>query len=207
MLEVIIEFNIALFLAILSPGAAFIFIMNYSFNRGLAAVISAGAGLATMAAVWSLLSLLGVSEYLANDARLLAVVSLCGGSYLTHLAFRIFQNRNAGLALGGDTAESFERNSFIAGFLLNLGNPKSILFAVSIILAVTGGDIAPWMVIVLPLNQLLLEFIMYGGIAIFLTRDRVKRIFIGIKPKIDLVLAVVLMTLGLGLIFDSYQIL
>ena len=56
----IITFNIVLLAAILSPGPAFLYIMTTSLSRGRVAGFVAGLGLGTMAAIWTLLAILGL---------------------------------------------------------------------------------------------------------------------------------------------------
>ena len=80
----IITFNIVLLAAILSPGPAFLYIMTTSVSRGRVAGFAAGLGLGIMAAIWTLLAILGlevlISLYQASICPSASLVrSICSG--------------------------------------------------------------------------------------------------------------------------------
>ena len=68
----IITFNIVLLAAILSRGPAFLYIMTTSLSRGRVAGSAAGLGLGAMAAICTLLAILGLE----------VLISLVPGLYL-----------------------------------------------------------------------------------------------------------------------------
>ena len=60
-LEQLIAFNIALLVAIASPGPAFLLATHTAARRGRTAGMAVGVGLGLMAATWTMMALLGLA--------------------------------------------------------------------------------------------------------------------------------------------------
>ena len=59
-LEQLVVFNIALLVAIASPGSALLMATHTSVSRGRTAGVAVGIGLGLMAAIWTMMALLGL---------------------------------------------------------------------------------------------------------------------------------------------------
>ena len=169
----LIAFNIILVLAILSPGPAFIFIMRTSLAQGRAAGIRAGLGLGLIATLWTAIALLGLDIIFSILPGLFSGLKLLGGAYLLYLGYGLWRD-NGNL---DETQTGRLRTPFIGGVLINLGNPKSVLFAASIMLAIFPSPIPPIYQIVVPLNQLLVEWICATGFACFFASMLMRQIY------------------------------
>ena len=173
----IITFNLVLLAAILSPGPAFLFIMTTSLSRGRAAGFATGLGLGSMAALWTLLAVLGLEGLMALVPGLYLAIRVAGALYLFWIAAGLW--RDKGLP---DTEPSGDRvfsgglqHLFMRGFIINLMNPKSVVFAASAIVMIFPPDISLAAMMVVPVNHLLIEYIVYFAFAFVFSRAAVRR--------------------------------
>ena len=123
--EQLATFNIGLLVAIASPGAALVMATHTSVSKGRAAGIAAGAGLGLMAAIWTMMALLGLVVIFELFPMLYIGAKILGGAYLMYLAYKAWRYASAPV----DTRSPAVRHAFRQGFLVNLLNPKSLLFA------------------------------------------------------------------------------
>jgi threonine/homoserine/homoserine lactone efflux protein len=61
------------------------------------------------------------------------------------------------------------------GFIINLMNPKSVVFAASVIVMIFPPDISLAAMMVVPVNHLLIEYIVYFAFAFVFSRAAVRR--------------------------------
>ena len=143
----IITFNIVLLAAILSPGPAFLYIMTTSLSRGRVAGFAAGLGLGTMAAIWTLLAILGLEVLISLVPGLYLSIRIAGALYLFWIAVGLWRdaapldddNHDGD---GSTMSREGLRRLFLRGFLINLMNPKSVVFAASVIVMIFPPDIS-----------------------------------------------------------------
>ena len=135
----IITFNLVLLAAILSPGPAFLFIVTTSLSRGRAAGFAAGLGLGSMAALWTLLAVLGLEALMELVPGLYLAIRIAGAGYLLWMAVDLWRDNGP-----PDTEPSGDQvfsgglhHLFMRGFIINLMNPKSVVFAASIIVMIS----------------------------------------------------------------------
>ena len=64
---------------------------------------------------------------------------------------------------------------FMFGFIINLMNPKSVVFAASVIVMIFPSDISLAAMLVVPVNHLLIEYIVYFAFAFVFSRAAVRR--------------------------------
>ncbi|MEO0866489.1 MAG: LysE family transporter, partial [Pseudomonadota bacterium] len=121
----LLAFNAVLLAALLSPGAAMLFLTRTAITAGRAAGIASGIGLGTMAALWTLAALLGLEAVFSLFPWTYTALKLGGAVYLIYLAVQTWRNARTPLA----DAPLPRHRALLGGMLLNLGNPKSMLFA------------------------------------------------------------------------------
>ena len=131
-------FNVVLIVAIASPGPAMLMATQTSLSAGRAASIAVGAGLGLMAAIWTMMALLGFGVVFELFSFLYVGAKVAGAAYLLYIAFRMW--RSAGVparAVIKPTGRAFRQ-----GFLVNLFNPKSVLFAAAVLTPIASGKLA-----------------------------------------------------------------
>ena len=196
--EHLIAFNAVLIVSILSPGAAFLMAVRSTVANGRRAGIATGLGLGIMASLWTLAALLGMDAVFTLFPWAFAALKIGGAVYLIYLAIKTW--RSASTPLGN--APKAQGRAFIDGFLVNLGNPKSVLFAAAVLVVVFPANLTATEIALITLNHLTLEILFYNACAFILSAPVARARFIRIKPVIDRSAAVLLGGLGLKLLLQ-----
>ena len=92
------------------------------------------------------------------------------------------------------------RHAFRQGFLINLLNPKSVLFAAAVLVAVFPAGTGAAASLVIVVNHFLVEVAFYTTLAFCLSTEVVARRYMQAKAYIDRFAAAVLGALGLRLL-------
>ncbi|WP_420014296.1 LysE family transporter [Sulfitobacter sediminis] len=195
----LLAFNAVLIAAIAAPGAALLYFVKTTVASGRAAGIATGLGLGTAAALWTLAALLGLEAVFALFPWTYTALKLGGAAYLIWIAVQTW--RHARMPLGDAPAP--RGRAVLSGLLLNLGNPKSMLFAAAVIVVVFPQGLAPADIAVITLNHWLLELAFYAGFALLLDTGPARRGYLRLKPVLDRVAATLLGALGLRLILEK----
>ena len=124
-------FAAACVLLALTPGPDMALILSRTFGGGRSHGFAALAGALSGVVVHTFAAALGLSALIAASARAYDAVKIVGALYLVYLAWGAL-TRGAALKLeaAGGAAGGL-RASYLAGVLINLTNPKIILFFVT----------------------------------------------------------------------------
>ena len=197
-LEHLIAFNAVLLVSILSPGAAFLMAVRSAIANGRAAGIATGLGLGLMASLWTLAALLGMDALFALFPWAFVTLKITGALYLLYLAVKTW--RSATTPLG--QAPKAKGRAFVDGFVVNMGNPKSVLFAAAVLVVIFPPDLSGAQIALVTLNHLILEIAFYTACACILTAPTARARFVRAKPYIDRTAALLLGGLGLKLLLQ-----
>lgn len=195
----LIAFNTVLLAALLSPGAAMLFMTRATVTGGRATGIATGFGLGTAAALWTLAALLGLEAVFRLFPWTYTALKIGGALYLIWIAVQTWRHARDPL---GDAPPAHGR-AVLSGMLLNFGNPKSMLFAGAVIVVVFPQGLAATDIAVIVLNHWLLELIFYTGLASVLSTPHIRRGYMGLKPAFDRIAATLLGALGVRLILEK----
>lgn len=111
----------------LAPGPDCCFVLTQSLVQGIGTGLFISAGLMAGLCVHITLAVLGVSVLLERYPKVMDAISLFGAGYLIWVAFGL---ANMEIAVGeGETLSAL--GAFAQGVILNLSNPKVILFFVA----------------------------------------------------------------------------
>ena len=197
-LEQLVVFNIALLVAIASPRPALLMATLTSASRGCAAGVAVGTGLVLMAVTWTMMALLGLGLVFELFPMVYIGVKFLGGLYLLYLACNNVEERIRPINARIPSA----RHTFRQGFLVNLLNPKSVLFAAAVLVAVfpVGVSIAESSVIVI--NHFLVEVAFYSTLAFCISTQAVSKRYLRTKAYIDRGAAIIIGVLGIRLVLS-----
>ena len=198
----LLAFNIALLVAIASPGPALLMAIRTTLSGGRRAGIAVGAGLGLMAATWTLMALLGLGVVFELFPAVYVGARIAGAAYLLYLAYRIWRNASAPVEARGEPA----RRAFRQGFLINLLNPKSVLFAAAVLVAVFPAGIGTAASLVIVVNHFLVEVAFYTTLACCLSTRALATRYMRAKAHIDRLAAAVLGALGLRLLWSRAEV-
>lgn len=190
-------FNLALFFAVAAPGPAFLICTQNSLQGGRRAGMTTGLGLGIVAGLWTLAALLGLDALFATVPQAYTVLRI-GGAILV-LLFAIFTWRSADAPIS-EVPHGSARRAFAQGVILNLANPKSILFSAGVLLVIFPPGLSGAEMAVITLNHILLEVMVYAVLAWLLNRPIVRVRYLQLKPRIMRAMAIVLALLGLRLL-------
>lgn len=198
----IIAFNLTLLASMASPGPALLLALKTTLSSGRMAGIVTGLGLGAMAAIWTALALLGLEGVFKLFPWAYTLLKTGGALYLLYIAYGMWKDAAKPLAPSTSDAPKLGR-AFFTGFAVNMGNPKSVIFASAVLLVIfpQGMSLAEKASIVL--NHLLVEWSVYTLFAIALSTSAARTGYLRLKPVFDRLAALILGALAIRLIFSK----
>jgi len=199
-IELIIAFNLASIAAWLSPGPAMLVAIRTALVKGRRAGILIGIGLAFIASMWVLAALLGLHVVFEWFPWAYLAIKIIGAAYLFYIAWKTWKDAKKPVSAVAK-AETKSR-PLIDGILLNLSNPKSVLFAAAVLVVIFPPDLSIAAKTTIVLNLFFLEVTAYTILAFTITTKAVSSAFLSIKHWFDRFAAIILGGLGLRLLFQ-----
>lgn len=130
-IEVWLALLSAAILISLSPGAGAATAMSYGLSHGVRGAAPAVAGLIAGYATQLLIVALGLGGLVAASPSLFQTIKWIGAGYLIWLGIGLWRSRQ-GLHLSR-TTEQGRRQRFLRAWLVNITNPKGIIFLVALV--------------------------------------------------------------------------
>ena len=129
-----LEFFIAAIVVGIAPGPDNLFVLAQSATHGAKAGFCVILGLCTGIALQTCLLVAGVSALIAASPTAFFVMQCLGAAYLLYLAYKSFQVR-AGTVVAGEERhpELPAHKLYLRGIIMNMTNPKAVLFMLSFI--------------------------------------------------------------------------
>ena len=197
-IEQLLAFNLALIVAIASPGPTLLVAIQTTVSAGRRSGVAIGSGLAIMAALWTLMALLGLEAVFTIFPWAYAVMKTAGAIYLIYVAWNMWQGARDEV----QTRVKPARNSFKQGLLINVLNPKSVLFAAAVLVVIFPASMSWADNLIVVVNHLVVEVIFYIALAFGMSAAVVRKTYLKMKAYIDRFAAVVLGGLGVRLLID-----
>ena len=175
-----LEFFIAAIVVALAPGPDNLFVLAQSATHGAKAGICIICGLCTGILVQTSLLVLGVSALIAASPKAFFVIQCLGAAYLLYLAYKSFQVRAGTVNIDErrenglrptderDFGSVSFRRLYLRGIIMNLTNPKAILFELSFIPPAVNmnSSLSPTLqMVILGAEFIAATFIVFGSIA------------------------------------------
>lgn len=132
-----LEFFIAALVIGIAPGPDNLFVLAQSATYGARLGFCIILGLCTGIALQICLLVAGVSALIAASPTAFFVIQCLGAAYLLYLAYKSFGVKVGTVEIDGDAIESNNvpsaRKLYLRGVIMNMTNPKVILFILSLI--------------------------------------------------------------------------
>lgn len=183
-----------------SPGPAMLLAIRATLSGGRTRGVATGLGLGTMAAIWTLAALLGLDAIFTLFPWAYLAMKITGAAYLLWIAWGMW--RDASTPINPQSAAIPRRHAFRTGLLVNLANPKSVLFAASVLVVIFPPDMTLAHKTLIVANHLAVEWIVYSLFALALSTRPARDGYLRLKPSLDRLAATVLGMLGLRLLTD-----
>lgn len=176
-----LNFFIAALVVAIAPGPDNLFVLAQSATHGAKAGFSVICGLCTGICVQVCLLIVGVSALIAASPMAFFVLQCCGAAYLLYLAYKSFQVRAGVVNLDADSGAEGAANAcaesaglpfhrlYLRGIIMNLTNPKAVLFALSFIPPAVKMErpLSPTLqMVILGGEFIVATFIVFGSIAL-----------------------------------------
>lgn len=186
--------------AVISPGPSFLVTAQTAVAKkpmdGVKLALGFGAG----TVIWSSAALLGLNVLFHALPPLFLAMKIFGALFLLWIAYKIFRHAAAPLELSQTATQG---SPFVKGFLVQLGNPKVVVFFGSIFVAMLPAQVPLWMTVALIAMVSLNEVWWYSLVALFFGSGPVRKRYLGAKTWIDRVVGLFLGAVGLKLIWAA----
>lgn len=170
-------FLVAVLLILVAPGPDMAFMVASGLNGGRRAATRAALGITTGVSVYVLLTAAGLGAALTAAPTAVNVIRLAGALYLVYLAWTTWRTAGSDVGHNGRAGHGVEHGVFRRGFLVNLANPKIVLFFTAFLPQflgdVTGNPAVQLLMLGLVLQLLGLLVDLAVGYAAGTMRDRV----------------------------------
>jgi len=194
----IIAFNATLLAAIASPGPAMLYFIRTTLASGRASGLYTVWGLGVMAATWTALAFMGLDAVFALFPWAFVILKTVGALYLLWISYQTWKHARSRLSDAPKPAAS----AFLGGVLVNLSNPKSVLFSAAVIMVIFPQDMGWADKALIVTNHLVIEFIVGSALVLAFSTKHVSAGYLRAKPILDRIAATVLGLLGLRLLLS-----
>lgn len=201
-LWIVASIALALMLGAMSPGPTFIYVAKNSIaisrKHGLFTALGTGTG----AALFGLFAVLGLQAVLLAVPSAYLILKVCGGLYLLWLAFKIIRHAKEPLGqIDMATHQMSYAQAYRLGLITQLSNPKTAIVLAGIFTALLPKEIPSYFYVVLPLLCLFIDAGWYSLVAVALSAEKPRQVYLKFKTGFDRVAGGVMGLLGLKLIF------
>ena len=128
-------YAVALAILVLTPGPVVVATIARTLVSGWRTAMPLAAGVSICDMVWPLLAIFGLSAIVQVYGEVLVILRYVGAAILIWMGWRLIVGSREALAADPDPAlmRKTAWEGFAAGFLVNVSNPKAILFFVAIL--------------------------------------------------------------------------
>jgi threonine/homoserine/homoserine lactone efflux protein len=191
-------------LAVASPGPSTLLVIQTAAVAGRRGGLLAAFAMMVGALLWAMAALFGLQALFARFDWLYVGFRIAGALYLIYVAVMLWRHSGDPLPeMTVGTRRLIGWQGFLRALLLQLGNPKIMVFFGSIFLSLLPQNLPAWMdgavLAIVALN----EFTWFALLALLFSGDGARAFYRRIKLWLDRVMGGVLGALGVKLAFDS----
>jgi len=171
---------------ILSPGPSVALILGVATSRGRLPSLVTALGVACGSIVLATSTIIGLTALLAQVAELMTALRWLGAAYLAWLAYKAFRNATQAPKL---VVEQVGRESAwrtgLAGFALQVSNPKAIMFWLAIASVGGVGDAPLPVVVLFVAGAFLNSFLGHGAYAVLLSSSPARTAYGRVRRHVE----------------------
>lgn len=192
-------------IGVVSPGPSFILVAQTAVSLSRTHAIAAAIGMASGATLLSIAALLGLHVLLSQIPTAFLFLKALAGIYLLYLGVKSWRcaDRPMPTPASNNRPERRLATQFLQAAAVMVTNPKAAVQYGVIFAAMLPSRPTPALFVALPIAVFSLEASWYVVVAIGLSAQRPRAIYLSVKRKIDRTAGVVLGLLGAKLIFSA----
>ena len=191
-------------LAVASPGPSTVLVIKTSAVSGRRAGLLAAFAMMLGALVWAAAALYGLQILFARFEWLYVAFRIAGGLYLLYLAYMLLRHAGAPLPEADPAmTQSGTWQGFTKALLLQLSNPKVMVFMGSIFISLLPAQTPAWVDATVLAIVALNEFSWFALLALLFSGKTARAFYRRTKVWIDRLMGGVLGVLGLRLVLAS----
>ncbi|MEP3299084.1 MAG: LysE family translocator [Pseudoruegeria sp.] len=149
MIASLLTYAAALGLAAAIPGPGVAALVGQSMGNGLRAAFFLLGGIVLGDLVYLTVAIAGLAAVAQTFAGVFLIIKILGGGYLLYLAFKLW-NSKANITNVVAQKERANLGSFLSGFSVTMGNPKTIVFYLALlptVLDLQSINLAQWLML------------------------------------------------------------
>ena len=173
-----------------TPGPAVLLVLSQAISRGTGKTVWSILGILTANTVYFALSATGVGAILLASYDVFFAIKWIGAAYLVWLGVTAFFGKSDSLSITPASATAVSsRRMFANGFILQMSNPKALIFFAALLPQFIDPHTAIWpQVLILALTSVAIEFcvqLFYATLAGRATRFATRPSFAKITNRIS----------------------
>ena len=181
---------IAALVAGASPGPATLAIAGTSMALGRGSGLSLASGITTGSLIWAISAAFGLGAIMLANAWVFEVIRYFGAAYLMYLAYKSARSVISSKEIKVKSLTGSRSTLFTKGLLLQLTNPKAILFIGSLYsLGIPAGSSIQGLVIVISAVGTL-GFVIFHGYAVLFSSKAMTRLYLRLRRWFESAFAV-----------------
>lgn len=187
--------------ACLSPGPDIFLVVLNSLRHGWRTGVATTAGILTGVSIQISLGIAGISYLLTRSKGMESGLALAGGAWLVYLGGRGLLSRHSSQSRGNpEDREEGPASGFLQawtqGLLVNLLNPKALLFFLSLFSVMLGPEVALTVKLACGITMIGVQAIAFSTVAILMDRPQFKDHWIRLQSWMDRIISLILLALG-----------
>jgi threonine/homoserine/homoserine lactone efflux protein len=192
-------------LGIMSPGPSFVLVAQTAVANSRADGLATAIGMGVGGLFFAALALLGLQAVLLSVPALYMALKILGGAYLFYLAVVIWRGSKQTIDINDGSCEKPSKvyQSFKIGLITQLSNPKTAIFYGSVFAALLPTNLSISMALILALMLFVLEAGWYSIVALVLSSNSPRKIYLNLKTVLDRLASFIIGGLGLKLIIEA----
>lgn len=195
---------VAHFIALLSPGADFVYLVNTSIKNKPKVAIGASLGIALSNGFYIMLCLLGYATILSQSKFLMSIIRIIGGGYLLYLGIVILKTKNDAInANAVFTNQSTFIKELLRGFYLSFLNPKISIFYISLFALAISKETPLMVQLLYGIWMFLVVFLWDSMIVLLLNKKELKKKILSFV-YMQKIMGILLLAIGGGLIYSLF---
>jgi len=161
-----------------SPGPSVALLIGLATEQGRAPAIMATLGIATASITLNTLTLLGVGLLVSQAAWAMTALRIIGSLYLLYLAYGAFRKAVNPPMLRPMSADRKPMwRQFLAGYLLQVSNPKAIAFWLVIAAVVAVNGVPVGVIVIFVLGAAVMSVVCHGAWAVTMSTAPVRALY------------------------------